>query len=483
MDPRSPFGEASESEPETAGLATVSRIALVIRHLWELSDSIGYDCLGQFRVLREWAGDEVEVRIFCEHRNGRHYDGIPTEPIGALRAWLGERPGALVIYHFCDGWPAFDTEIPDLPAAVIVRWHNNTPPWFFARYSAKATLNTLNGLKGVMAIGARSNASFWTNSNYSAKQLAVLGIEPQRVHVVYPISPFLFEGESAPPDRPAASDERIRILFVGRIVPHKGYLHLVMTAAALQQRSSRRVQLTLVGRPDPTMPAYVQEAKALAEACGVDARFPAEVSFAELREFYRDSDVFLCLSEHEGFGLPIFEAMRSGLPVVGLRSTAIGEFLAHHPLALSRMDYDEAAELVLAATDPSLRDAVVRWQNENLTSFYTTAIVARQLKAGVMGRHAMAPSPGAPDPEIAKAVERLGTSLPQAEPLRFPPEAERPLVDAIDRYVTRYDVAAYGALAAAIPRRKRGPIRRVAREIERFVKRTRQIVARACGAR
>jgi glycosyltransferase involved in cell wall biosynthesis len=403
--------------------------------------------------------------------------------MGALRAWLGERPGALVIYHFCDGWPAFDAEIQNLPATVIVRWHNNTPPWFFAKYSAKATLNTINGLKGVMAIGAQSSASFWTNSNYSAKQLSVLGIEPQRVHVVYPISPFLFEGESSPPDRPAASDERIRILFVGRIVPHKGYLHLVTTAAALQQRSHRPVQLTLVGRPDSIMPAYVQEAKALAEACGVEAHFPAEVSFAELRQFYRDSDVFLCLSEHEGFGLPIFEAMRSGLPVVGLLSTAIGEFLAHHPLALRRMDYDEAAELVLAATDPSLRDAVVRWQNDNLTSFYTTGIVSRQLEAGVLGGHAMAPRPGVADPEIARAVERLCTSLPQAGPLRFPRNVAPPLVDAIDHYVTPYDVEAYGALAAAVPRKKRGPLKRIGREIERFVKRTRRIVARACGAR
>jgi len=481
VDQRSGVGEIYEADP--AGAVAVSRIALVIRHLWELSDSIGYDCLGQFRILREWAGDRVEVRIFCEHRNGQHYDDIPTEPMGALRAWLGERPGALVIYHFCDGWPAFDAEIQNLPAAVIVRWHNNTPPWFFAKYSAKATLNTINGLKGVMAIGAQSNASFWTNSNYSAKQLSVLGIEPQRVHVVYPISPFLFEGASSPPDRPAASDERIRILFVGRIVPHKGYLHLVMTAAALQQRSSRRVQLTLVGRPDSMMPAYVQEAKALAETCGVEAHFPAEVSFAELREFYRDSDVFLCLSEHEGFGLPIFEAMRSGLPVVGLLSTAIGEFLAHHPLALRRMDYDEAAELVLAATDPSLRDAVVRWQNDNLTSLYTIGIVARQLEAGVMGGHAMAPRPGVPDLEIARAVERLCTSLPQAGPLRFPRNAAPPLVDAIDHYVTPYDVEAYGALAAAVPRKKRGPLKRIGREIERFVKRTRRIVARARGAR
>ncbi|MFI5411095.1 glycosyltransferase family 4 protein [Kaistia sp. UC242_56] len=483
MEWRSPFDEASQTAPPTAGLATVSRIALIIRHLWELSDSIGYDCLGQFRILSEVAGTNVEVRIFCEHRNEQHYEDIPVEPIEALQAWFAERPGALGIYHYCDGWPEFDAIIADLPAPVIIRWHNNTPPWFFAKYSAKSTLNTVRGYKGVMAIGAKSNAAFWVNSNYSAQQLSVLGIEPHRLHVVYPVSPFLFEGELQLPDPREASDECIRILFVGRVVPHKGLLHLVMTAAVLQQRFGRRVQLTMVGRPDPAMAAYVQEVKALAEARGVEACFPAEVSFAELREFYRESDVFLCLSEHEGFGLPIFEAIRSGLPVVGLRSTAIGEFLGHHPLAIGRMDYDEAAEHVLAATDPLLREAVVRWQNDNLLSFYTIELVARQLEAGLMGRPGMAPLPGAPDSESAKALERFRASLPKPGPMPSLRNADRPPADAIDHYVTQCDVEAYGALVEVVADRKRGPLKRIGREIERFLKRTRRLVARASGAR
>lgn len=470
-------------QPALVRAGSPSRIALIIRHLWELSDSIGYDCLGQFRIIRDLAGDSVEVRIFCEQKNEQLYGDVPTEPIESLQAWLGERPGSLGIYHYCDGWPELDSTIASLPAPIVVRWHNNTPPWFFAKYSVQSALNTLRGLEGVMAIGARSNASFWANSTYSAKQLSVLGLEPHRLHVVYPISRFLFDGERRRPDRELASDDIIRILFVGRIVPHKGYQHLVMTAAALQQRFGRRALLTLVGRADPAMMVYVQETKALAADYGVEARFPAEVSFSDLDAFYRESDVFLCLSEHEGFGLPIFEAMRNGLPVVGLRSTAIGEFLAHHPLAIDAMDYDEAAQNVLAATDPVLRNEVVRWQDDNLVSFYTTGVVARQLQAGLEGRHATAPSPGMPDPTIEAALGRFRGGLPAVDPLRPPKSGVRPLVDAIDRYVTRYDVEAFGAMAQAPTQKKRRPIERIGREIARFAKRTWRIVAPGSGAR
>lgn len=483
MDQRSLAGGGSQPALTETGIPAVSRIALIIRHLWELSDSIGYDCLGQFRLIRDLARENVEVRIFCEQKNEQHYGDVPTEPIESLHGWLGERPGSLGIYHYCDGWPEFDSAIASLPAPVVVRWHNNTPPWFFAKYSARSALNTIRGFEGVMAIGAGSNASFWVNSTYSAGQLIVLGIAPHRLHVVYPISPYLFEGERHPVDRYPGNDDVVRILFVGRIMPHKGLQHLVMTAATLQQRFGRRVQLTMVGRLDPKMMAYVEETKALAEDYGVQARFPAEVSFSDLDAFYRESDVFLCLSEHEGFGLPIFEAMRSGLPVVGLRSTAIGEFLAHHPLALRTMDYGVAAEAVLAAADPSIRKEVVRWQNDNLTSFYTTGIVAEQLQAGLEGRHAMAPSPGSTDATIAASLEQFRGSLLEADPLRPSRSGKRPLVDAIDRHVTRYDVEAYGALTAAVPVKKRGPIKRIGREIERFVKRTWLIVAPGSGAR
>jgi hypothetical protein len=66
----------------------------------------------------------------------------------------------------------------------------------------------------------------------------------------------------------------------------------------------------MVGRPDGSTARYVEETKALAESLLVDAAFPGELQFSAVARIYRESDVFVRFSEHEGFGLPIFEAMR-----------------------------------------------------------------------------------------------------------------------------------------------------------------------------
>lgn len=476
---------ALAAKSKVPGARAAARIALVIQHLWELADSISFDCIGQFHLLRDLGGEGLEIRIFCEEDH-RQREGGPTEPISSLRSWLDHGTDAYVIYHYCDGWPEFDTAIAGLPAKVVVRWHNNTPPWFFARYSPISTMNTIRGLQNVMAIGAQSDATFWVNSTYSANQLRVLGVAPERLHVVYPVSSLLFEAPHNR-DRGRSGDlDVIDILFVGRVVPHKGYLHLVMTAATLQARFGRRVRLTMVGRHDSSMAAYVQEIEALAEELEVHTDFPAEVSYSDLQDFYRRSDVFLCLSEHEGFGLPIFEAMRFGLPVVGLRSTAIGEFLAHHPLAIQSMDYQAAAENILAAIEPQLCRDIVQWQDENLVSYYSTGLVTEQLASGLQGRYSMPLPTVAADPAIMGAVERFREALTEAHSAPARLSVPKPPADSIDHYITRYDVEAFAALAvtaSVVSRRKRGPIKRVMREAERFVKRTWLLVAAAGGAR
>ena len=179
-------------------------------------------------------------------------------------------------------------------------------------------------------------------------------------------------------------------------------------------------------------------------------------------EFYRDSDVFLCPFGARGIWPPYLRgnaerASRGGIAL----DRPSARFLAHHPLALRRMDYDEAAELVLAATDPFLRDAVVRWQNDNLTSFYTTAIVAGQLEAGATGAPcdgAMAWRSGSRNCGCCRAVLRepaTGRFIPISSKYRAPALWTRSTATSPGT-----DVEAYGALAAAVPRRKRGPIKR-----------------------
>lgn len=428
------------------------KIALVVRGLFEMSDSIGFDCVAEYKLLTTAHGDTCEVRIFCETFRKAYYPDIPVQNVANLPQWVGGDPQATVIYHWCDGWGYFDDLFLTLPCRLIVRWHNNTPPWFFASYSAVPVANTVRGFTSLLTLAEGSRVEFWVNSVYTARQLAFLGVTPSRVHVVYPLSPLLDRDRTPRPPTTTGSardGQPLRILFVGRAVPHKGHKHLVATAALVQRATGRPVRLTMPGRPDGFTARYVREATALARDVAVGGMFPGEVPLARLRELYASSDVFLCLSEHEGFGLPIFEAMRAGLPVVGLRSTAIGEFLGHHPLAVSRMDYVAVAAHVVAVLDPAVREAVLRWQDDEILPHYTQQVVAAQLADGLAGDHAWPPFGGESSAELEQRVAGIENQIAprlRAEAAGMPALSRIP-TDTIDRFVTRYDIDAYGSMA------------------------------------
>ncbi|MER2633443.1 MAG: glycosyltransferase family 4 protein [Rhizobiaceae bacterium] len=365
-----------------------SKIALLVQGLWELSDSVGYDCISEYRLLKRLLPEDSEVRVFSDVFDAARYPDVDISAARNLSAWLAANPDATLIYHWSDGWPDINRGLADMGVRTVIRWHNSTPPWFFAPYSPGLAGAGVRGYGALLRIAGARHVEFWVNSDFTARQLAFLGVEDARIHVVFPLSPFLDKDAEAPSPaatRPMPADDGtapLRLLFVGRAVPHKGHKHILAAAARVQERLGRPVAVDMPGRADPDMALYVTESLGLAKRLGVRARMDGEASFAEIRRLYDAADVFVCLSEHEGFGLPIFEAMRAGLPVVGLRSTAIGDFLAAHPLGVDEMDHDAIAARIAAAADTAIRRAVNAWQRANILAHYTPAIVEAQIAAG-----------------------------------------------------------------------------------------------------
>lgn len=445
-------------------MSAKQKIALVVRTLGRSSDSIGYDCVAEYLSLIQRNDASLDVCIFCDEICRNTYDNIRARDTSKLTDWIADAAEPVVIYHWRDGWAAFDDAFTALPGRKIVRWHNNTPPWFFAPYSTLAAANTVRGLVNIRRLIVGSTVEFWANSAYSARQLCALGAPAQRVHVVYPLSPLLLAPSTAPlePEAPVMpefirpandSDARaIRLLFVGRFVPHKGHRHLVATAALVQHLSGRRVELHCVGRADRAMQRYVDDVKRLATRLDVDFTDHGEVPVAMLDHLYATSDVFLFMSEHKGFGLPVIEAMRYGLPVVGVRSTAVAEFLDQHPLAVSRTDHAALARAVIAAIQPHVRTAVVRWQRRAVLSAYSGDVVDAQIRGGIAGDNSIAPLTRPADAALHAMVAATLATLPDGA--NFPPERAAIMreipADAPDRMMTLYDIEAYSTLLRTV---------------------------------
>src|SRR5665213_2394018 len=366
--PSSPRGRSCHVASRVASpmsAAAAQRIFVWVQGLFEVGDSIGFDAIHQWRTLTGLFGDRAEVRLFCERFDTKLHAGIPIEPMRRFHEAVAARPDATIVYHFCDGWRAFeDRMIAGRHPNLVVRWHNNTPPWFLAKYSTRHFNGTINGYHAILRLARETECRFWCNSDFTARQLAVLGIERRRADVVFPASRYL-DAQLPPPASAAPRATPHQIIFVGRIVPHKGHRHIILTAAYARKFLGMPLRIVFAGRFDLRVQPYRDELIALARALDVDVEFTGGIDDARLEQLYRSADAFICLSEHEGFGLPIFEAMRAGIPALAWTATATADLMAGHPLSSSTLSPRWFAAALAVLQFPELRDDVVRWQNDN----------------------------------------------------------------------------------------------------------------------
>ena len=144
-------------------------------------------------------------------------------------------------------------------------------------------------------------------------------------------------------------------------MPNKAQHDLIGAFAAWTRLTASASRLYLVGGSAPS--GYQQALRDLAAALGVaDAvQFVGPVAHAELLAYFRAADVFVCLSEHEGFCVPILEAMHVGLPVVALAEAAVPDTLGDAGLLLeSKRPVDVVAAVARITQDGPLRGELLR---------------------------------------------------------------------------------------------------------------------------
>lgn len=249
-------------------------------------------------------------------------------------------------------------------------FHNITPPEFFdeGQEFERVSLLSRQQLAGLRHLVSAS----LTNSHYSARDLIALGFaEPEVLPLLFDPAGWLAAPHDETTARRLAADPSLKILFVGRIVANKRQEDLLHVVRCLKQAGTRRPLLILPGGVGAG-PAYGESLVSLAADLDVAdcVHFAGKVSDAELRAFYRGADVFLSLSDHEGFCVPLVEAMAFDLPVVALASSAIPETVGQGGLLLDNGDPGiVAALLTVLADEPELRRRLVLAGRQNLERF------------------------------------------------------------------------------------------------------------------
>jgi len=273
-------------------------------------------------------------------------------------------------------------EIRNLPNAKINRYHNITPGKYFQRYRADlAHLGLDQGRRDIMAASKNYSLAI-ADSNFNAQELLAGGYTKIKVIPVFiPFQRFSKVKELANHTQHKKRKTK-RILFVGRLVPNKKVEDLIRLFQLYHSVVNKNSELLIVGQPHFDL--YFAELTSLVQTYKLEEKviFKRFVSDKELAKLYSESDVFITMSEHEGFCVPVVEAMYMGLPVMARSDTATGETLGESGIKIKSLDYDMIAETINEVVNNNdFRQALVDTQFLRLKEFEHEKIEQQWLKA------------------------------------------------------------------------------------------------------
>jgi glycosyltransferase involved in cell wall biosynthesis len=178
---------------------------------------------------------------------------------------------------------------------------------------------------------------------------------------------------ASPVVRRLYDDGRTNILFVGRVIPNKKIDDLIRVFALYQRLFDRHSRLLLVGDYRGHEKYYDRLQDLVRERGAEEVVFTGQVDDDELRAAYASADLFLCLSEHEGFCVPLLEAMAFGVPVVAFDAGAVRETLRGGGVLLRDKAPAVVAGLVRRLlTDDALRARVLETQERAMAEVRAT---------------------------------------------------------------------------------------------------------------
>ncbi len=271
-------------------------------------------------------GDAVTQQMFLIreslHKAGiggeiftRHWKGVSratVKPLSRAELWDGD---LLLVHHSSGDANLEEVRQLEIPKALV--YHNITPPEFFRHDPFIENLCRLG--RAQLAEWSSSVVAAFADSRFNAGELQALGYPDPKI---LPLLDLTLEVTQTS----LAKREPGTLLFVGRLSPHKNQAALVAALFYLRRMTNRPYRLILAGTGDPLYTDYL---RLLAKQLGIESEveFPGKVSHGGLAELYQRADAFVSASLHEGFGVPLIEAMRFELPVFALPKAAIPETL------------------------------------------------------------------------------------------------------------------------------------------------------------
>src|SRR5262245_27636099 len=330
-------------------------------------DAIG-DSARHVRKLLQGLGHESEIYALT----------IDDDMTAEVRPFSdpSSRKGDLTIFHFA--LPSQMTAaFASLNGGRILQYHNVTPSAFFAPYDASLCRLASVGRQELATLVGSVDLALG-DSEYNCRELELLGFRPTGVFPIAVDTSRITRPVRLPALESILDERFVNFLFVGRIAPNKKIEDHIRLAEHYKRYVDSHYRFIFVGRYD-VVPRYYSMIRALmADFRLLNERFifTGPVPDEELAVYYQRAAVYVSMGEHEGFCVPLLEAMAADVPIMAYAAAAVPDTRGGAGVQLETKDLEYAAELLGSlAFDDALRAKVVAGQRRRLADFGEARIV------------------------------------------------------------------------------------------------------------
>lgn len=330
-------------------------------------DAVCNDVLLKYDVLKRMGCD---TDIYAENIGPRM-----SEKAKSMKD-LKPNKDDVVIFHMAIGSPLSQV-IRELPAKrKVMVYHNITPAHFFSNYHKVLYDLCMEGRKQLAVLRGTFDMSL-ADSAYNKAELIELGYENV---FELPIT-IRFDDYKTEPDTKILQkykDDYVNILFVGRIAPNKKQEDIIKCFYLYKKYINPKSRLFLVGNYLGMERYYEELCRLISNLNLNDVYLTGHTKFEEILAYYRLASVFLCMSEHEGFCVPLVESMFFKVPIIAFNAAAVPETMGNSGVIVNVKKYELIAELIdQLVINKELRRKVIESQSRRLLDFQEDKIKER----------------------------------------------------------------------------------------------------------
>jgi glycosyltransferase involved in cell wall biosynthesis len=337
-------------------------------------DAIGNDIMGMYNTLID---EGYNVGLLSEYSA----DSLKKYQMNSASTNnFFETPDSILIYHHSIYWEFGERILEKCKGKIIFKFHNITPTRFFKDFSSLHYEKCLQGIEQTKRlINAYKNCPWWGDSSFNSFLLQQIGLKSDHITTVPPFH-RLDALEKIEPSYKIIDDlirnNNNNVLFVGRVAPNKGHIHLINIIKTYKENYDSNIHLWVLGPIDhDQLQLYFNQLSVLIKKYGLEKNisFIDKKPETDIKAYYLGCDEFLCMSEHEGFCVPVIEAQQFMLPVVTYGGAALRETAGINQIIMDSFDYPFAASALFTIfTDEKVRNFCKKHGRINVDSRFSS---------------------------------------------------------------------------------------------------------------